>query len=841
MTAPHLLSPNALRMARKGVALSLLCFLSIFGSGTGLAQSAPSLENSAARLIAVQASTSSHTVAQANTSGQVPVPTGKQLGMASQVDQSQVDLPSQTAVVDVPIVRGAPLPHGEGARKMGERLHRIFDGNDWRADPAKPFERIPYYQMVLTRKMRLADEIILRMELGNEQMRAGYTSRSVETLEDLLKKVNENLGKVPVSVQAQVHQELALAYLRLGEQENCIGMHNPLSCNFPLRGKGIHEKKRGAEGAVREYTKTLELNPNSYTSMWLLNIAYQQLGRWPEDVPRKWLADPDRFKSEYDIGRFPDLAGLAGLQVTEHAGGAIVEDFDGDGLLDVLVSSQGPLDHLHFFHNNGDGTFADRTKEAGLDDEIGGLNIVEGDYNNDGKPDFLILRGAWWRQYGEYPISLMRNNGDGTFDDVTEEAGLLTYGPTQTAAFADYDGDGWQDLFVGHESVGGMVYPCQLFHNNGDGTFKQVLAPGAAPGKLGANLGFVKGVTWGDFNNDGRPDLYVSTMSGRSFLFRNDGPSNAHSDSKNWKFTDVTEQAGLAGARFTFPTWFFDYDNDGWPDIFAGGFATGSIDDYGAFQLGKPNQAAHTFLFHNNHDGTFSEVPQAGGMDRVITVMAANYGDLDNDGWLDVYLGLGDSYYESLLPKRMFRNNQGRTFQDVTLSGGFGNLQKGHGIAFADIENNGNEDVFEELGGAYQGDLFVPVLYRNPGHGNHWVTLQLEGVKTNKMAFGARIRVTFRENGRKRSVYRAVGSLSSFGGNPTRQHIGVGKASQISEIEVWWPVSGVRQRFTDVHVDRMYHVREDRNKLDPIELKTFEIGKTRVAGSPPEHHHDTLQ
>src|ERR1035441_7458578 len=144
---------------------------------------------------------------------------------------------------------------------------------------------------------------------------------------------------------------------------------------------------------------------------------------------------------------------------------------------------------------------------------------------------------------------------------------------------------------------------------------------------------------------------------------------------------------------------------------------------------------------------------------------------------------------ESLLPisrttatRMSSRNWAGRTreiasdrknFQDVATSGGFGNLQKGHGIAFADIQNNGNEDVFEELGGAYQGDRFMPVLYHNPGHGNHWVTLVLEGVKTNRAAYGARIKVTIEEGGRRRSIYRAVGSVSSFGGNPMRQHVGV--------------------------------------------------------------------
>ena len=763
-----------------------------------------------------------------------PQPTTAQVGMESQIPIQQPSALSQAEVVDQIPVPTPPLPHGEGARRMGARLRAIFDANDWKADPSKPFERIPYYQALLTHQLSFPNEIAVRIELGNEQLRAGFSDRAIETLEALVTRIDAHLADVPRPIQAQVHQELALAYLRRGEQQNCLGMHNPHSCNFPLHGGGIHQNKLAAQGAVREYTRALELNPESAICKWLLNIAYQQLGRYPQDVPPQWLASPDLFKSDYDIGYFPEVASLAGIQAMELSGGAIVEDFDGDGLLDVMISSSGPLDPMHFYHNNGDGSFTDRTREAGLADEIGGLNLVLTDYNNDGHPDVLVLRGAWWGKFGMYPLSLLRNNGDGTFDDVTEEAGLLTIGPTQTAAWADFDADGWLDLFVAHESKPGDIHPCQLFHNNHDGTFSQVRAPGAAPGKLGSNLGFVKGVAWGDYNNDGRPDLYISSMFGGSHLFRNDGPRNPKNPQNGeWIFTDVTRQAGLAADRHTFPTWFFDYDNDGWLDLFAGGYSTQSLDDVGAFEFGRPNHASVSHLFRNNHDGTFTDVPRAGGLDRAIATMAANFGDLDNDGWLDVYLGLGDSSYESLLPKRMFRNNAGGGFQDVTTSGGFGNLQKGHAIAFADIENTGNEDIFEELGGAFQGDRFMPVLYHNPGHGNHSITLILEGVKTNRAAFGARIKVTIAESGRERSIYREVGAVSSFGGSPMRQHIGVGTASSVKEIEVWWPVSGLRQRFTNLAIDHTFHLQEGGNLLDLVPQNPFEIGKTKIATSMP--------
>jgi hypothetical protein len=131
----------------------------------------------------------------------------------------------------------------------------------------------------------------------------------------------------------------------------------------------------------------------------------------------------------------------------------------------------------------------------------------------------------------------------------------------------------------------------------------------------------------------------------------------------------------------------------------------------------------------------------------------------------------------------------------------------------------------------------MPALYHNPGQGNHWVTLVLEGVKTNRAAFGARIKVTIEEDGRQRSIYRAVGSVSSFGGNAMRQHVGVGKAASIREIEIWWPVSGLRQRFRNVPVDRVFHIREGRNVLDRIVWEPFEIGKAKIAHSMHEHDH----
>ncbi len=211
---------------------------------------------------------------------------------------------------------------------------------------------------------------------------------------------------------------------------------------------------------------------------------------------------------------------------------SIMEDFDADGDLDIMASSCGFRDQLRYFRNNGDGTFTERTAEAGLTGEVGGLNITHGDYNNDGYPDVLVLRGGWLFEQGEHPNSLLRNNRDGTFNDVTEEAGLLTFHPTQAAAWGDFDNDGWVDIFVGNESDGKKTRPCQLFHNNGDGTFTE-----CADGLGIAAVGYVKGVVWGDYNNDGWLDLYVSRMGGTNILYRNEGPKRNPGSTENlaWK------------------------------------------------------------------------------------------------------------------------------------------------------------------------------------------------------------------------------------------------------------------------------------------------------------------
>lgn len=654
--------------------------------------------------------------------------------------------------------------------------------------------------------------LILRRELAQQYIGGGVSEAAIATIEQLLADYGPSL---PASDVETLNADLALAYFRLGELQNCTWNHNSDACIFPVQGEGVHKEQLGAAEAAKRYGALLadpKTNPeNALLYRWLLNISYMVLGTYPDSVPKQWLLPPEMFASDYDIGKFRDVAPTRGLTAFGRAGGIIVEDFENNGHLDVMISHMGLEEQLEYFHNNGDGTFTRKTEQAGLKGITGGLNIVQADYNNDGCIDVLIPRGAWLHDKGQYPMSLLRNNCDGTFTDVTAEAGLLNNYPTQTVVWADFNNDGLLDLFVGNEIVRDKVaWPAdtpsfRLYINNGDGTFTDV-----GP-QTGINVtGMIKGATADDYDNDGWQDLYVSVMGGPNHLFRNVGAKG-----KIPKFVDVTKQAGVAEPNMSFTCWFFDYDNDGWPDIFVSGYWATIPNIVREYVGDKANaKGDRPRLYHNNHDGTFTDVSHQAHLDQLLLTMGANFGDLDNDGWLDFYAGTGAAPLTNIVPHQMFRNHEGQYFENVTTSGGFGHLQKGHGVAFADIDNNGNQDVLEVIGGAYTADRFWTALFKNPGHGNHWVKLNLIGVHANRFAVGARIRLRITENGKTRDIYRTVNSGGSFGASSLRPHIGLGKARALDELEIRWPGSGLVQTLKGpIAADGTYELREGDNVM----------------------------
>ena len=673
--------------------------------------------------------------------------------------------------------------------------------NQWDKIP----EKLAELQAGLAKEKDPARRVALAREVANHALYAGDNDLAVSTLEGVLREYGRGL---PPPLAEAVKADLAFAHLRRGETENCAEHHTSDSCIFPIRPEGAHTLKRGSTKAAELYRELLA-DPSTSAEgalayRWLMNIAYMTLGEYPQQVPPQWLIPPEALKSDADIGRFPDVAASRGLREFGAAGGLILEDFDNDGHLDILISHMGIDDQLEYFHNDGDGHFTRKTEEAGLRGIVGGLNMFQADVDNDGCIDVFIPRGAWLHDHGRYPRSLLHNNCDGTFTDVTYQAGLLDDYPTQTAAFADIDGDGDLDLFVGHEIDPRVGWPpgtpnFRLYLNDGKGHFTEVSADS------GIQLsGMVKGAVWGDFDNDGWPDLYVSILNGPNRLFRNRGPG-AHP-----RFEDVTDKAGVAEPLISFTTWWFDYDNDGWQDIFVSGYSA-SLPNIVREVLGEKEQAKgeRPRLYHNNHDGTFTDVSKQVGLDKLLLTMGANFGDLDNDGFLDFYLGTGAPPLTTLVPNRMFRNDGGKRFQDVTTSGGFGHLQKGHAVAFGDIDGSGNQDVVEVMGGVYPSDRFFAALYKNPGHGNHWVKLQLEGVKANRFAVGARLRLVLAGgDGSHREVHATVGSGGSFGASSLRPHLGLGQSTSIELLEIRWPGSGTVQQFRGLAADRTYRIRE---------------------------------
>ena len=293
---------------------------------------------------------------------------------------------------------------------------------------------------------------------------------------------------------------------------------------------------------------------------------------------------------------------------------------------------------------------------------------------------------------------------------------------SQTAVWTDIDNDGFLDLFIGNEQG-----PSRLYHNKGDGSFEDIAQSAGVD-----NVSFAKGVVAADYDNDGFMDLYISNLGGNNFLYHNNHDRT---------FTEVGKQAGVQAPWMSFATWFFDYDNDGWPDLFVTSYYM-SPQEILRSQLGLSSNVETLKLYHNEGNGTFRDVTEEAKLDRVFDPMGSNFGDIDNDGFLDFYLGTGTPPYGDILPNAMFHNQGGKQFVDVTASTGTGELHKGHGVAFADLANSGYEDMIAETGGAVPGDRHSIRLFENPGNGNDWMTMRLVGVKSNRATIGSGIKVT---------------------------------------------------------------------------------------------------
>jgi tetratricopeptide (TPR) repeat protein len=632
-----------------------------------------------------------------------------------------------------------------------------------------------------------------------------YDGRMDRALDQYQQAYETARARLPAAVP-RMEEALGVAYLHKSGLANDVQRAPGEMCVFPFLPGQPYGKTEDSKKAVEHLLKFLQQKPDDLEVRWLLNLAYMTVGGYPDKVPPAYLIPPAALASTEDVGRFRDVAPQAGLSVVATAGGVIVEDFAGNGRFDVVTSNFDSCGPMHYFRNNGDGTFTERTAPAGLDGQLGGLNMIQTDYNNDGCKDILVLRGGWQLPQRK---SLLRNNCDGTFTDVTVASGLS--GPatsTQTAAWADINNDGLLDLFVGNEDRAS-----QLFLNKDGSAFEDISRAAGVD-----RVAFTKGVSAGDYDNDGFVDFYVSNFNGNNFLYRNDHDNT---------FTEQGRAAGVPGPGHGFATWFFDYDNDGWPDLFATSYFT-SVDESVRTYLGLAHNAATLKLYKNLGDGTFRDVTREVGLEKVFMPMGANFGDIDNDGFLDIYLGTGNPSYASLLPNVLLRNKEGKSFVDITASSRTGELHKGHGIAFADLDNDGDEEIVAEIGGATPGDSHPLRLFENPGHGNDWINLRLVGFKTNRAAIGARIKLTVENEGRgTRSIYRSVGSGGSFGASPLEQHIGLGNSARIVDLEIWWPASNTRQRVAGLEKNQSWEITELTRNYPRLERRPIRLGGAR--------------
>jgi hypothetical protein len=505
------------------------------------------------------------------------------------------------------------------------------------------------------------------------------------------------------------------------------------------------------------------------------------------------------------------------------AGGVLLLDYDGDGWLDIYFTNSPTVDMaLHgqkaksaLYRNNHDGTFTDVTDKAGVGYPCWAMGGAVGDYNNDGWPDILITC--------EEGLVLYRNNGDATFTDVTKQAHLTDPRWSTGAAFADYDGDGFVDLMVSryvefdlnHLPQFGVGATCRfrgipvqcgprgmkglgdsLYHNNGDGTFTDV---SKAAGVDDSHGYYGLGVIWSDFDDDGRPDLFIADDSTPNYLYRNEG---------NGRFNDISYISGTAVSK------------DG-GEMAGMGVAVCDFNHTGRFSIHVTNfEDQSNSLYRNDGGMNFTDEGDVAGIGQ-ITVPYMGWGtgcvDFNNDGWPDLFEVNGHVYpqVDSLqagakYPQRklVFQNQKNGTFRDVSNSVGEAVTipQPSRGAAFGDLDNDGRIDVVVE-----NIDGLPMILHNEDASHNHWITIQLLGTRSNRLALGAKVRVV---TGALSQIDEVRSGGSYLSQNDLRSHFGLGTASKVDRIEIRWP-SGVTQTLLNLASDRFYLVKEGEGIVTP--------------------------
>jgi hypothetical protein len=631
-----------------------------------------------------------------------------------------------------------------------------------------------------------------------------------------------DFGRAAALIRADIDQSgeseeklfwLAMSCMRQAEAENCLatlvgdrpeahGAHlehrhgsDGRWCSLPIVNH--HSRAEFARTAAGLFEKLLDRHDSgNKLYQWLLNFNYMTIGRFPQDVPARYLIRGRFADAFYGKGKeaaearfrdlaFPDRARELGVDVLSTGKGIAVEDFDGDGYLDLLTAGG---EGIRCFRNNLGKGFIESTAAAGFADVRQPFIVTAADYDNDGAIDVFV--GCPYSHY-----RLFRNRGDGTFLDVTAASGLLDGKPpgqvaaTWVSAWADVNNDGYLDLFL---AQWGMALPfsrgllaqprmdSKLFINHAGRFVDETREYGL---HHVVNDQYFIGAAFGDYDSDGDADLFLSSpLRNTSVLLRNEA-------GRRFVTTDL-----IARDEGGFVTSFLDLNHDGRLDLFLSGFSDAKTstemavfgEDFGKYHSG------HTTVFLQGADGRFQD--RSDFFDMPIGTMGASFGDLNNDGAYDFYLGTGSPESWFILPNLMYLGETegtkctGRT-TNISMLHGFGTIQKGHGIVFFDFDNDGKQDVYSSLGGMWPADKWPSRFFVNQSDlKNAFIKIRLRGRKTNYYGVGATIKVVAtNDRGEEIVRYHHMSNGTGFGSSPYLAHIGLLDATRLTTIDVYWP------------------------------------------------------
>ncbi len=547
--------------------------------------------------------------------------------------------------------------------------------------------------------------------------------------------------------------------------------------------------------AFDNFKQTLDLAPDHVEARWNLLVAAKKgdigLGQLEEKYRLSPVAGPWGQSVASSPIRFENISVSSGTDKVDLGRGSGWADYDGDGDLDVFAAGVSSPHAL--YRNNGNGNFAEAAKAAGLGRAISGWSALFADYDNDSDPDLYVTRNGW---AGHLPNILYQNNGDGTFTEVTQKAGVGDVADSFTAAWADYDRDGLLDLYVANGVSSSYGSLNTLYHNNGNGTFTDVaILAGVFDGRHSI------GCAWGDTDNDGYPDLYVANYGDDNGYYHNNGDGT---------FSDWTAKAGVAAPKYGFLSLFFDYDHDGDLDLFVSSWASQMVDVIRFYMTGKLHGESRQKLYRNKGDGTFEDVTAQAGLNGIYGAMGAISGDINNDGFPELYLGTGGPPLERYEPNVLLLNQKDGTFVDITVSSGTDDTCKGHGQTFVDFDQDGDLDLYSPCGGAWPlADRQPNSFFRNPGTSNHWLVVRTRGIKSNRDGIGARVTVTVNGSSQVAEVAGGVGFGST---NSLELEFGLGRATKVEKVHIRWP-SGQEQEFTNVDADQFVTITEGEKTL----------------------------